>query len=60
MGKTFNPERYGMIFCPDCKGKGKIPTEPVGYTVCPTCGGSGAIRKKNSEGDERTKDSPFR
>ena len=25
MDKIFNPEKYGMVFCPDCKGKGKLP-----------------------------------
>jgi hypothetical protein len=25
MGKIFNPEKYGMVLCPDCKGKGKLP-----------------------------------
>ncbi len=47
MAKTFKPEKYGMIFCPDCKGKGKIPTNPHGLTVCSKCGGSGVIRKED-------------
>jgi len=46
MDKTFNPEKYGMTFCPDCKGKGKLPKRPDGFIVCSRCGGSGVIKKE--------------
>jgi len=38
MGKDFNPDRYGMINCPVCKGSGK-PFEVEGGAVCKSCGG---------------------
>jgi DnaJ-class molecular chaperone len=46
MGKIFNPEKYGMVSCPDCKGKGKLLKKPDGLIVCSRWGGSGAIRKE--------------
>ncbi len=44
--KIFNPEKYGMLFCPDCKGKGKLLKNPDGFIVCSRCGGSGVIKKE--------------
>jgi DnaJ-class molecular chaperone len=41
-------KKYSMRFCPDWKGKGKIPKDPDGFNVCSRCGGSGVIRKKRS------------
>ena len=46
MGKIFNREKYNMLFCPDCKGKGKLPKNPDGFIVCSRCGGSGVIKKE--------------
>ena len=46
MGKIFNPERYGMVFCPDCKGKAKLPENPDGFIVCSRCGVAGLLKKK--------------
>jgi DnaJ-class molecular chaperone len=46
MGKIFNPEKYGMVFCPDCKGKGKLPKNLEGFNVCSRCGGSGVFEKE--------------
>jgi DnaJ-class molecular chaperone len=46
MGKIFYPENYGLLFCPDCKGKGKLHKNPHGFIVCSKCGGSGLVRKK--------------
>jgi len=46
MDKIFDPEKYGMVLCPDCKGKGKLPKNPGGFIVGSRCGGSGAIRKE--------------
>jgi DnaJ-class molecular chaperone len=47
MDKIFNPEKYAMEFCPECKGKGKLPKNPDGYNVCLRCGGSGVVKKEN-------------
>ena len=46
MGKTFAPQKYNMVFCPVCNGKGKLPKNPHGFDVCTECGGFGAIKKK--------------
>ncbi len=46
MGKIFNPEKYNMIFCPYCEGKGKLFMKPSGFNVCKECGGFGLIKKK--------------
>jgi DnaJ-class molecular chaperone len=51
MDKDFVPEKYGMVICPLCGGKGfltKFP-EQVKVTlrkVCIKCGGFGALRKE--------------
>jgi len=47
-GKIFNPEKYNMMFCPDCKGKGKLPKDSDGFNVCSRCGGSGVIKKEKN------------
>jgi PHP family Zn ribbon phosphoesterase len=52
MGKIFNPEKYGMTFCPDCKGKGKLPKKAEGFNVCSRCGGSGVIKKEEEAPEE--------
>ena len=46
MDKSFDPEKYGMTFCPDCKGTGKLPQNSGGFNVCSRCGGSGVIKKE--------------
>jgi DnaJ-class molecular chaperone len=54
MKKNFDPEKYGMMFCTDCKGKGKLPRNPEGFDVCSRCGGSGVIKKmKKTSKEER-------
>jgi len=51
MNKDFVPEKYGMVICPLCGGKGfsiKF-SEQVDVTlrkVCIKCGGFGAVRKE--------------
>ncbi len=50
MSKAFKPEEYSMVFCPVCKGKGKLPKNPHGFDVCKECGGFGFV-KSESEGD---------
>ena len=46
MDKTFDPEKYGMTFCPLCKGDGKLAKMPEGFEVCKECGGFGLIKKE--------------
>lgn len=51
MNKNFNPQRYGMVVCPLCNGKGFLimDTEKMGdlvRKVCVKCGGFGAIKKE--------------
>jgi len=45
MEKTFDPEKYNMVFCPLCMGKGKFLKDPDGFDVCTSCGGFGLIKK---------------
>jgi DnaJ-class molecular chaperone len=42
--KSFNPEEYGMMVCPDCKSNGYI-WNPERHS-CPKCGGFGFIKKE--------------
>ena len=50
VNKTFDPEKYGMILCPLCDGKGFIINPK--RKSCPKCGGFGLIKKENGpEGD---------
>lgn len=44
MGEKFAPEKYGMMFCPDCDGQGRICSHDD-VEVCQHCGGFGFIRK---------------
>lgn len=49
MDKDFVPEKYGMVICPLCNGKGFLIkySEQVNVMlrkVCTECGGFGAIR----------------
>jgi DnaJ-class molecular chaperone len=46
MDKTFDPEKYEMVFCPFCNGKGKFVKNPDGSDVCMRCGGFGLIKKE--------------
>ena len=41
MGRRFNPDKYGMIYCPVCKGSGKLLNDVEGGVVCKVCGGFG-------------------
>ena len=56
MDKIFNPGKYGMVFCPDCTGKDKLPKNPGGSNICPRCGGSGLDKeeKEVSQEDKKT------
>ena len=42
----FDTGKYGMIFCPDCRGSGKSFHDARGASVCKVCGGFGLIRKQ--------------
>ena len=55
MGKLFDPEKYGILRCPDCKGKGKFPKGPDGFIVCSRCGGNGFIKKEKKAPEEDEK-----
>ena len=47
MGKTFDPTKYNMVFCPLCKGKGRLDKNPDGFVVCKECGGFGFIKNES-------------
>ena len=44
-----DPERYGMISCPECNGRGKIFKNLKEFEVCMGCGGFGAIKASRGE-----------
>lgn len=46
IGGRFAPEKYGMIYCPNCRGSGKSFSDPKGDNVCKACGGFGLIKKQ--------------
>jgi DnaJ-class molecular chaperone len=46
VGRGFDPNRYGMIFCPDCRGSGRSFADVQGVNVCKVCGGFGLIKKE--------------
>jgi len=46
MGSRFNPDRYGMIYCPVCRGSGKLLNGSEGRVVCKICGGFGLTKKE--------------
>jgi rRNA maturation endonuclease Nob1 len=46
MGRRFNPDRYGMIYCPVCEGSGKLFNGVEERVVCRICGGFGLIKKE--------------
>jgi DnaJ-class molecular chaperone len=39
------PEKYGMMYCPDCDGQGRI-CSPDDVKVCQHCGGFGFVREE--------------
>jgi DnaJ-class molecular chaperone len=52
MDETFNPDKYGMLVCPECNGNGKFPNDSGDVEVCAGCGGFGFIKKE--EDPEKT------
>jgi len=61
-GRRFDPGKYGMIYCPVCKGSGKSFGGVEGGVVCKTCGGFGLIKgdKENNFDDHRIIQNPTR
>ena len=53
MDNTFDPEKYGMLFCLECNGNGKLLNDPENIEVCPKCGGFGFIKKEKESDKER-------
>jgi uncharacterized OB-fold protein len=45
--KTFDPARYGMVVCLDCKGDGYIQSSK--RQCCPKCGGFRFIKRELEE-----------
>ncbi len=45
-GRRFDPGRYGMIYCPGCKGSGKLFNGVERGAICKICGGFGLIKKE--------------
>lgn len=43
--KTFNPEKYGMVLCPGCKGDGKSFDDTHAVDICRVYKGFGLIMK---------------
>ena len=52
---SFDPEKYGMVFCPYCHGRGKFIHDALETGVCTVCGGFG-LTKKGEEKDESRDD----
>ena len=45
-GRHFDPDKYGMICCPVCKGSGKFCNAVEERVACKICGGFGFIKKE--------------
>ena len=49
IGRRFNPNKYGMVFCPNCSGSGRSFADAQGVNVCEVCGGFGLIKKEEKK-----------
>jgi hypothetical protein len=50
----FDPNKYGMSFCPECKGTGKFFDQHKNVRICNVCGGFGWIKnERNHVSDEK-------
>ena len=49
IGRRFNPNKYGMVFCPNCSGSGRSFADAQGVNVCKVCGGFGLIKKEEKK-----------
>jgi len=52
MSRRFNPDRYGMVYCPVCKGSGKLLNGVEAGVVCKVCGGFGFVKKQKNGSEE--------
>ncbi len=50
--QEFDPGRYCMVLCSECKGKGKFTDQDKKLLVCSLCGGFGFIKKENNVSDQ--------
>jgi uncharacterized protein (DUF983 family) len=46
--KRFDPSKYGMSCCPDCRGTGKLFDQYQKVRTCNACGGFGWIKKERN------------
>jgi len=49
IAEEFNPEKYGVTFCPGCSGSGKSFADDQGGNVCNVCGGFGLIKEEEKK-----------
>ena len=48
MGKSFDPDKHGMVMCPECKGNGKLPKGPEGRESVPNVEALALSRKSRT------------
>jgi hypothetical protein len=53
----FDPEKYGMLFCLECNGNGKLLNECEDIEVCSKCGGFGFIKKEGGPDKKKARES---
>ncbi len=51
--KIIQPEKYGMIVCPECEGQGYVQAPK--RQPCPKCGGFGLIKEKDEKDEKHSK-----
>ncbi len=49
MEKAFSPQRYNMVICPVCNGKGRLPKNRGSFDVCRNCRGFGLVKRELKE-----------
>ena len=49
MGRRFNSDKYGMIYCSVCKGSDKLFDGGEVGVVCKTCGGFGLVEREEKD-----------
>jgi len=52
MSRRFNPDRNGMIYCPVCKGSGKLLNGVEAGSFYKICGGFGFLEKHKNDSEE--------
>jgi len=53
MDDNFDPEKYGMLFCLECNGNGKLLNDSEDIEICAICGGFGFIIKEKDPDKKR-------